>query len=216
MGTLSPRETFYKYYSQYGQDEFIHKNLLSNNDSNIFIDVGAYDGIIGSNTKFFEDNGWDGVCFEPNPKVYEKLIKNRKSQCVLGAAWDTDENQIFRVVEGYAEMLSGMVDELNDPHRARIDKECSDMGGSYSDILVNCYDLGKFLISNDIFNVTYISLDTEGSEYRILKSLDLNKIYVKIFSIENNYQDYNVDNYLTSQGYKKVTTLKIDDIYVKI
>lgn len=204
------------YYSQYGQDSFIHNNLLSNTDSNIFIDIGAYDGIEGSNTKFFEEYlGWDGICFEPNPKLFDKLKTNRTCQCVCGAAWDTNEQQTFRMIEGYSEMLSGIVSELAPEHINRIEQECKDHNGVYVDVPVNCYDINQFLLLNDIIDITYFSIDTEGSEYRVLKALDLDKIHIKIFSVENNYGDSNVNNYLSNFGYKKITTLSIDDIYIK-
>ncbi len=204
------------YYSQYGQDSFIHNNLLSDTDSNIFIDIGAYDGIEGSNTKFFEEYlGWDGICFEPNPKLFERLQNNRKCQCVCGAAWDNNEQQIFRMIEGYSEMLSGIVSELAPEHINRIEQECKTHNGKYVDVPVNCYDINSFLLTNDITNITYFSIDTEGSEFRVLKALDLNAIHIKIFSVENNYGDNTVYNYLTNFGYRKAASLGIDDIYVK-
>jgi FkbM family methyltransferase len=204
------------YYSQYGQDSFIHHNLLSDTDSNIFIDIGAYDGIEGSNTKFFEEYlGWDGICFEPNPKLFERLQNNRKCQCVCGAAWDNNEQQTFRMIEGYSEMLSGIVSELAPEHINRIEQECKIHNGKYVDVPVDCYDINSFLLTNEITNITYFSLDTEGSEFRVLKALDLNAIHIKIFSVENNYGDNTVYNYLTSFGYRKAASLGIDDIYVK-
>lgn len=206
-----------KYYSQYGQDEFIHRNFLSDTDSKIFLDIGAYDGIEGSNTMFFEESlGWDGICFEPNPNIFNKLVQNRKCQSILGAAWDTNEQKVFRMVTGYSEMLSGIVDELNSQHISRIDDECKQTNGSYKDIPVQCYDLNELLIKNNIKDITYLSIDTEGSEFRVIKNLDLNVINIKILSVENNYRDSNLFNYLSSFGYKKVATLNIDDIYIKV
>ena len=202
-----------KYYSQYGQDEFIHQNLLSDTDSKIFVDVGAYDGIQGSNTMFFEESlNWDGLCFEPIPVVFNQLILNRKCQCINGAAWNKNEQQTFRAVEGYPEMLSGIVDEFNPEHINRINRE----GGKYTDIIVDCYDLNELLIQNNITNITYMSVDTEGSEFTIIKNLDLSVINVKIFSVENNYSDSNVYDYLVGSGYQRLTSLGIDDLYIKI
>ena len=40
--------------------------------------MGALDGIKYSNTKFFEELlNWTGILIEPNPVMFNKLIKNR-------------------------------------------------------------------------------------------------------------------------------------------
>src|SRR3989338_9834369 len=49
----------------------------------IFIEVGAYDGIIQSNTKLLEEfYGWTGVLVEPSPVLWNDLRNNRPcSKC---------------------------------------------------------------------------------------------------------------------------------------
>ena len=63
-----------KYYSQFEQDKFIYENYFINKTKGYFVDIGAHDGITFSNSKFFEELGWDGVCIEPNPKIFEKRM----------------------------------------------------------------------------------------------------------------------------------------------
>lgn len=42
------------------------------------MEIGAYDGLTYSNTKFFEDTfKWNGILIEANPKNFENLKKNR-------------------------------------------------------------------------------------------------------------------------------------------
>lgn len=43
-------------YSQYGQDTFVH-SILNHQTNGLFMDIGAHDGITGSNTRFFEQIG---------------------------------------------------------------------------------------------------------------------------------------------------------------
>ncbi len=43
-----------KYYSQAGQDKFIYENFFKDQKNGFFIEIGAYDGITGSNCNFFE------------------------------------------------------------------------------------------------------------------------------------------------------------------
>ncbi len=71
----------------------IEKRILKffNNKTNgFFVDIGAYDGIAISNTKLLEDIGWDGICIEPHPKVYERLVKNRTCKKINCALWNED------------------------------------------------------------------------------------------------------------------------------
>ena len=56
-----------KFYSQCGQDKWAYENLFKNKNDGFFIEIGADDGIHFSNTKFFEDLGWNGICIEPSP-----------------------------------------------------------------------------------------------------------------------------------------------------
>ena len=46
---------------------------------------------------------------------------------------------------------------------------------------------GIILANNAPRDIDYISIDTEGSEFSILKELDLNKYNVSIFTVEHNF-----------------------------
>ena len=49
-----------------------------------FIEAGAYDGEIYSNTLFFElKQRWKGLLIEPNPDAFQSL-KNKVSQIYMG------------------------------------------------------------------------------------------------------------------------------------
>ena len=68
------------YYSQSNQDKWVVE-FLKFKKNGYFVDLGAYDGIQTSNTYYMETNlGWEGICVEANPRVYQSLIKNRKSK----------------------------------------------------------------------------------------------------------------------------------------
>ena len=52
-------------------------NKLNNKRDGFFIDIGAYDGLTISNTAYMElELGWNGICVEPNPVVFDNLKKN--------------------------------------------------------------------------------------------------------------------------------------------
>ena len=64
-------------YSQLGQDLEVIK-FYNNKENGFFIEIGASDGIILSNTYLLETQyKWKGICYEPIPNNFKKLVKNR-------------------------------------------------------------------------------------------------------------------------------------------
>ena len=53
---------------------------------------------------------------------------------------------------------------------------------------------------------SYISIDTEGSEYEILKAFDLDNFRPKVFTIEHNYteNETKIDELLITSGYERI------------
>ena len=83
--------------SQNGQDLFA---LLSNNfkSSGVFIEFGAYDGVIFSNTHLLEKQfGWTGILIDPIPNHYESMKQNRNCKLIHGAI--TAEHQESVLIE---------------------------------------------------------------------------------------------------------------------
>ena len=73
--------------------------------------------------------------------------------------------------------------------------------------------LNKTITLNDVIdehfnNITpsYISIDTEGSEYEILKSFNFVNYRPKLFTIEHNYTDLEIkiDDLMSDNKYKRV------------
>ena len=53
---------------------------------------------------------------------------------------------------------------------------------------------------------SYVSIDTEGSEYEILKAFDLDKYKPKLFTIEHNFteNESKIDEHLITNGYVRI------------
>lgn len=205
------------YYSQYQQDKFLNQNFFFNKKGGVFVDIGAHDGISGSNSAFFEKSlNWTGICIEPIKSVYEKLIKNRSCKCICAAAWKENATKKFKVIDGYSEMLSGLTDCYDSNHINRINSEVQSFSQKSSDIDVSCIDINEILQKESLFNIDYLSIDTEGSEEEIIKHIDFSKFNIEFISAENNYNSNSLREYLLSVGYKFINRLEIDDIYQKI
>lgn len=196
--------------------EWIIENIQFKTSSPFYVDVGANDGLQSSNTGYLEmDCGWGGICIEPHPEAFERLKLNRNCKkyncCISEETGEVD----FLVVTGYAEMLSGIYKEYDPKHIERIDNDIQQAGGSKQIVKVPSRTLSSILDENSISKVDYLSIDTEGSELSVLKSIDFNRFDVNVISVENNNYHNLVYEYLTSNGYEFLLRVCGDEIYMK-
>lgn len=204
-----------KYYSQIGQDKFVDE-FFNKKLNGTFVDIGAHDGESSSNSLFLEKHRkWSGLCIEPGPDEYKKLEENRTSINVNCCVSDYDGESEFTYIKGYSNMLSGLSENYNNAHSARIDNEINSYGGKIEKIIMPVFKLQTLLDKHEILDIDYCSIDTEGTEYNIVTSIDFSKTNIKMFSIENNYNDNKIQLYLESKGYYLLTKLQWDDIFVK-
>ncbi|MDO8301903.1 MAG: FkbM family methyltransferase, partial [Sedimentisphaerales bacterium] len=189
------------FYSQNGQDIFLTQTLFKDKGNGVFVDIGAHDGITFSNTCYLEKNlGWSGFCFEPNPDVFQQLIKNRTCQCLSYAIADFAGNAAFMKIDGRSQMLSGLIDKYDPGHLTRIEDELREYGGKKNEIKIVCARLDEILNEYGVQEVDYLSIDTEGAEFDILRTIDFEKRLYRVVSIENNYDDNRIAKYMKSKN----------------
>jgi FkbM family methyltransferase len=203
-----------KYYSQLGQDKYIDE-FFNKKEKGIYIDVGAHDGESCSNTLFFEKfRNWTGICIEPGLDEFRNLNLKRNSININSCISDYDGESEFTYIKGYSNMLSGLSESYNESHKMRIKNEIESNGGTIEKIKIPVFKLQTILDKYNILDIDYCSIDTEGSEFNVIKSIDFNKTNIKIFSIENNYNDYSIREYLMDIGYDFIK-MQWDDIFIK-
>lgn len=203
------------YVSQLGQDRFIDE-YFGQKENLTFLDIGAHDGVTISNTIFLEkQRNWNGMCIEAQPSEFEKLKLNRNCICVNVAVSNFEGETDFTYVEGYANMLSGISDDYNKTHMERIKGEVNYYGGKINTIKVPVKKLQTVLEEHSMLNIDFCSIDTEGSEFNIIQSIDFDKTNIKVFIIENNYKETNIQEYLETKGYSLHKKLEWDDIFIK-
>jgi FkbM family methyltransferase len=202
-----------RYYSQFGQDQYLYENFFRDMKDGVFVDIGAHDGMTGSNTKFFEDLGWQGICFEPIPEVFDQLYKNRR--CIVSpiAIYDRQSTVQFRRVKGYSEMLSGIIETQSSDQVTRIDREVKEHDQIVELIVV---DTLPFYPTVPFQHIDVLSLDVEGAEDRIIRNIPFELYDIKFMIIEFNNFNSSLDNYITSKGYECVAQKGVDRIYKKI
>jgi FkbM family methyltransferase len=199
------------YSSQSGQDKFINSFIFKNIKNGFFVEIGAYDGVMGSNCLFFERYlGWDGIAVEPSPSQFNLLKNNRKCRCINKAISNKKEViEFVDVIEGKTQMsginkdfYSSTLEYLNKDQRTKFNKINIETS-TFSEVLA------------DTFHIDYLSIDVEGYEKDILESIDFNKYKVKVLSVENNKpKDINLNSILFKYGFMYLDNVGNDEIYI--
>lgn len=75
------------------------------------------------------------------------------------------------------------------------------LGGDYTDIEVECYNLNELLENHGIRQIDYLSIDVEGLEYKILEGMNFSRAHVSVIGVENNFLDLRTPALLTKKGF---------------
>jgi len=191
-------------------DYFNHEHGL------FFVDVGANDGVTISTTIHLErDYGWTGICVEPNPDAYAKLVKNRSVPCFHCGLFSRNDQLSFLRVTGYSEMLSGFECAYDPRHRARLEREVRERAQVLESILVPSRRLDDLLDEMGVRTVHYVGIDTEGSELETLRGIDFTRVDVKLVSVEDNFGDGVCSDYLRENGFRFLRRVCLDDFWAR-
>lgn len=205
-----------EFTGQYLQDKYCYENFLMNKKGGIFLDIGASDGKRFSNTYFFEkEMGYTGLCIEPRKEDFDKCRSIRTCYCE-NVAVDTEEreNVNFMELKGYGSGLSGLVHRYDPRHLKRIENEVKNSKHESSGIIkVSTVKLETLLDKYNLHDIDLCSLDIEGAELDILKSINWDKTRIKTLIVENNYKDPNLRKYMESVGFKFIKSIAQDEIY---
>lgn len=197
-------------YSQLKQDIKVI-NFYNNKNNGFFIEIGASDGIQLSNTYLLETKyNWKGICCEPIPNIFEKLIKNRpNSICYNEAVYNKSGLTLTFDIANSCSLLSGITDHI-DWHKSAVDI-------NKTSIQVQTISLLDMLDkANAPSFIEYMSLDTEGSEFEILKNFDFSKYTFGLIDVEHNYIEprrSEIKKILLSNGYIYIGENSWDDSY---
>src|SRR5579859_3640649 len=166
--------------SQFGQDLFVLSELGLKRDG-FFVEFGATDGFQGSNTFLLEKEfGWKGILAEPARGWHKALKENRSCHIETRCVW-TESNSTVRFKEADIRSVS-TIDAYtsSDLHEQSREKgRCYDVPTISLQDLLDKYNAPKL--------IDYLSIDTEGSEFDILKTLDFDRYAFRVITCEHNY-----------------------------
>jgi FkbM family methyltransferase len=191
---------FKKSNSQLYQDLFVLDQHNFKNDG-YFVEFGCCDGIHLSNTYLLEKYfNWRGIVCEPAKKFANELKRNRKcfveTQCVYS---ESNINLLFN--ESNSGELSSLSKFLPNDKFIKLRKN----NVSYEVKTISLNDLLDKYKAPKIFE--YLSIDTEGSEYEILKTFNFKNYIPKIITVEHNFDTEKrelIKNLLIKNNYTRV------------
>jgi len=183
-----------------------------------FIEAGAGDGEIISNSLYFElIYKWTGLLVEPNPDFHEALISKHRNAWILPHCLSTKTTPV--IVEFFADLLTGGI--IHEDTGEKISNVKSD-GQMRRQIRVQCFPLYSVLKAIGILNVDYFSLDIEGPEFQVLKTVPWDLVNINVLGIETEHagkvfegSEDDISNYLDSVGYNKTKKVGHDLFFRK-
>jgi FkbM family methyltransferase len=198
--------------SQLRQDLFV-LCLENFKRKGFFVEFGATNGIDLSNTYLLETEfGWDGILAEPAVCWQRDLKLNRRAVIEERCVWSSSGGHIEFNETAIPELSTMDTYSYSDLHRGDRKK-----GKRYMVETVSINDLLKEYKAPR--HIDYLSIDTEGSEFEILSSLDFERYSFGVITCEHNFTPMRekIHALLKSHGYSRIFTeiSDFDDWYVR-
>ena len=198
------RKTFFKkinknFYSQFGEDKILNEILDKDYKNGFYVDVGCFHHKKYSNTYLLFKKGWSGI----NIDLEQDKID------VFNLARPYDHNILSAVSDVSQKLTVYKTDEYSVGTTTK-KSLIKDMNNVIDTFDINSKTLNN-IIENSPFNnkeIDLLNIDTEGNDYSVLMSLNLDKYKPKIIIIESHLKNINeiikcdIYNYLSSKNYK--------------
>ena len=198
--------------SQLGQD-ILALTVSGLDKPGFFVEFGASDGVALSNSHVLEKHfGWTGVLCEPSTAWHEALKQNRSCSIDTRCVYSVSGEKIS-FSENYLGELSAIT-AYAEPNASGILKRTT---SSYEVETISLLDLLKE--NNAPKFVDFLSIDTEGSEFEILKNFDFQSYRFGAICVEHNFAETRekINKLLLANGYVQVhpDLSDFDDWYIQ-
>jgi FkbM family methyltransferase len=179
------------------------QSFFDNKTEGTYVDVGANDPFIDSQSYHLEQLGWDGLLIEPLPNMADILRKHRRGK-VIPYACSSKENHMKILPLISFGVCSTLESKLI--HTNKIKQEV---------INIETRTLDSILEANQIRpNFDLLSIDVEGHEIELFKGFTLNKWKPKLILLEDHVISHAKHNYMTSNGYQLLLRTGLNSWYV--
>jgi FkbM family methyltransferase len=185
-----------KMHAQLGQDLFVLAALDFRRDG-FFVDLGAADGVNLSNTALLEQEfGWRGICAEPARCFHESLRASRTAEIETACVWKETGGVLDFNETSEATFSTIAIFSDSDMHGVM-----RQGGRRYQVGTISLLDLLQKYDAPAV--IDYLSIDTEGSEYEILRAFDFGRYRFRVITCEHNYTPMRAKIFelLSARGY---------------
>ena len=170
------------------------------------MECGGYDGETSSNTLPLEVfHGWSGILVEPNPYFYTQLVGKNRNVTSLNACISTElRHSVLNIPTKCPEYRL-----LGCQQRSYISKDVRP-----DTVQVPCFTFSSIMDAFGLTSLDYFSLDVEGAELAILKTIPFDKYRIEFFSIEYKHSQGGskaLTAFMTSQNYELVKKIDVVD-----
>ena len=182
-------------------DELVYGGKLKNG---FFIEAGSHDSETNSDSLYFElTHNWSGLLVEPHPLGFaEGLEKHRKATSIQTClSTSKHPERMFFDLHGSVrnattrEAMAGLVLEANP-----------------NTVEMQCLPIYSILQAMGNPTVHYFSLDIEGAEFPVLKTIPWDKVDIRVLSVETHLAGrlfpgdrLDLIEYMKSVGYQHIT-----------
>lgn len=169
--------------------------ILKNKQNGFFVECGALDGELRSNTLFMErELGWEGILIEADPKNFQKVKEKNRRAWAVPACLSTSTSPKTVVFKQNFNQGRISQNQLDDQNRE-------------GNVQVQCFPIYSILAALNQTRVDYFSLDIEGDELAVLKTIPWHNVHIQTLSVEFIHDEEGKDQireYMTLQGYEVV------------
>lgn len=168
-----------------------------------YVDVGANDPEIGSQTWHLEQLGWDGILVEPQSDLADELRRRRHAR-VYAVACSSPANAGKRMTLNVAGIHSSFDPNFYVP----------DMRPTGA-VDVSIRTLDEILVEAGApVPLDFVSIDVETHEIEVLQGFDLARWRPRLILIEDLARNLRIHRYLRSRSYKWVRRTGLNSWYV--
>jgi FkbM family methyltransferase len=204
-------------YSQCGEDAFLNNNIFKNKKNGFYIELGALDGGLYSNTKYFEDkHQWKGVLIEPHPNMFVSLTHNRPNNMLVNNLVSCSNEPLnYKYFVHHHAAVSGIESTLPQGHYSTYFDKYDFL--PQNNIMLHPVSLTAILKASTISHFDLLSLDVEGHEYEVLLSWDFS-IPIDVILIEtldNETKNEQCRQLLMQHNYTFYSKCAHNEIYIR-
>lgn len=207
-------------FSQNYEDIFLNQNIFKNKQNGVYIELGALDGVLYSNTKFFEDSlNWKGILIEPHPEKFKLLQQNRPNNFLFNSLVSCHKEPLeYRYFVDSHAAVSGVENTLSQHHFDTYFESNNEWNKTLpqNKIFIKPVSLSEIVKSTNLTHIDLLSLDVEGHEYEVLKSWDfsipIDIILIETLGVQPD-KDESCREMLIKNNYRFITKYKRDEIF---